>query len=218
MGRVTAWKCVKTGTLFETERSYRRHLCERRYKQTIQERRDHLLQTAEARVAEVRRMTSFEEIENWLNSNTDALFALAEIKGGAFNAKRWEMARKKRIKPTAGNFRLKKMRWEQIATTHSAPIGRKTTGWGKEPAERHPGWRGQITFQQSDCVASGSDLLRGIGINTGSGGGGGSNYSYEVSLYAEDFPELLEAMRREGRLNPSIPVPLPLPSPVPAVA
>lgn len=209
---------MKTGTLFETEHAYRGHLCANRYKKTIRDRRDHLLQTAKARVDEMRRMTSFEEIEAWLNANTEALFALAEIRGGAFETERWERARKKGIKPTAGNFRLTRLRWEQIATTHSAPIGRKTTGWGREPAEHHPGWQGQITFQQSNCVTSGSDLLRGTAINTGSGGGGSSNYRYEVSLYAEDFPELLEAMRREGRLNPVIPFPLPLPSPVPAVA
>ena len=91
---------------------------------------------------------------------------------------------------------------QRIATTHNAPLGKRTSGWSKDsPVQHEPGWRGRITIKFTgkaynkrvfDC-----DHLKKIGICTGSGGGGPDTLGYDLTLFMDDFPKL----RRLALLN-----------------
>lgn len=213
MAKVTAWKCENTGTLFGTEEEFRAHLCHKRYRRFVEKRRETRRSTLEERVGVLRQLTSFAEIEAWLNANGKLLFEHAYERFSDYDKKR---ATKNRTKHPhyLGEVRFENLRWEAIATTHHAPFGRRTTGFGKEPAERYFGWRGKISFVQKNFPTFASEIFRNTGINTGSGGGG-DRLEYQLVIFAEDFPDLMEAMHREGLLDPAIPFPLPLPSPAP---
>lgn len=215
MGKVTVWKCIATGKFFEDSKSFRVHLCERAYEKAITRREQNHIQVLKQRLAGVQQMTSFAEIEDFLNDHTSDLVDLAIAHQSKFRRER----QSKLGRPVIRDIKLTEMRWMQCQTTHSAPMGMQTTGWSKDrPHIPRWGWRGDIHFTQKKYSGMGSDLFEGTAINT-EGGGGGDKMRYTVVLFELDFPLMLEMMKSEGRLNPAIPYPPPpLPSPVPACA
>ncbi len=207
MVRIVAWKCRSSGTLFEDKKSFQKHLCTRAFRQHVARKNEARRRRLKDAVFTMREMTSFAELEDWLNANGDALYALAR-EGNT------RIPLKGKKKHRLWDVELSDMSFRMIATTHAAPIGRKNTGWGKTAAERHPAWYGRIKYRQENFESFSSDIFRGTPINTGSGGGG-DVVSYDVTLFLEDFPFMAEMMRQEGRLEPSIPYPLQVPpSPV----
>lgn len=98
---------------------------------------------------------------------------------------------------------------EKLATTHDAPIGKNTSGWGNETIY-YPGWEGRVEGSTNlykkpfklgesdasfDNIDGFSDLFDGFGkriirgIHTGSGSGG-EKFSYTIRMYIEDFPKI----------------------------
>jgi len=84
----------------------------------------------------------------------------------------------------------------QVSNTHSAPVGdvRNWHGEADKPCG-YAGFHGRIRGTcQGKTDISGSNFFNGaqnfekgiVGINTGSGGGG--RFSYDVSLFLDDFP------------------------------
>ena len=207
MVEITAWKCTATGFLFEEKKSFLVHKCRRSFDRLTKAKRAAHQKSLEDRVAAMREMTSFAEIEHWLNTNGEAIFQLAHFKLSAWRHER--KGKKKRHQYSLSNVKFTQMHWTTISATHCAPIGRKTSGWSKGKAETFSGWVGQISFRQKHWPSFASDVFKDTGINTGSGGGG-DVLEYSVTLFAEDFPMLYEMMKQEGRLDPTIPYPLPV--------
>lgn len=212
MAKVIAWKCESTGTFFETEDEFRAHLCRKGFNRFVLNRKKARRATLDARIGVLRQMTSFAEIEDWLNTNGDVLFEHAYEKFSQHDKKRADKNRKKHPH-SISDVRIEKMRWASIPTTHNAPMGRKTTGYGDTPAESHFGWRGRISYIQKNFPTFASDIFKNTAINTGSGGGG-FRLEYELYLFAEDFPFMLEMMRQEGRLDPGAPYPFAVTDPL----
>lgn len=74
------------------------------------------------------------------------------------------------------------LRRGEVATTHSAPIGKRTS-WSSY--ERYPAWEGRIwiRFQNSRFPGFAQDLFRGFPVHIGTGGGG--NYRSPWTEYDE---------------------------------
>lgn len=93
-----------------------------------------------------------------------------------------------------------------VRTSHSHPIGQKSTGWGPYGTEEGKhileiGWNGRVQIVWNGTKGPDgfcSEMVRGTCISTGSGGynGGSSDYeyrcNYELSLYIKDFPLIYE--------------------------
>lgn len=81
---------------------------------------------------------------------------------------------------------------DQYSNSHSAPLGKMTNyHHDSNHPSGYPGYRGHISYQMIDDSGGGSNIFRQTGINTGSGGGGGIKYTYEVTLFAADWPMLV---------------------------
>ena len=204
MARIVAWECKRTGTLFKSKKTFKKHLCQRAFARSVAMRKAARIQRLREEVWTMREMTSFAELEDWLNNNGDLLFKLAVATGGR-GGRRIEKQTKFPYKLSC--VRIKDMTIRMVTTTHCAPIGRKTTGWSKEsPAVSYPAFHGNISFRQENFPGFSSDIFAGTPINTGSGGGG-SILSYDLTLFFEDFPFMVDMMHQEGRLDPAIPYP-----------
>lgn len=87
-----------------------------------------------------------------------------------------------------------------VDTTHSSPIGQRSTGWFDNPHIAEIGWNGrmQITYKGTSVNGSTSDITRCLSINSGSGSynGGKKENLYkmnlEARLYIKDLPLILE--------------------------
>ncbi len=88
-----------------------------------------------------------------------------------------------------------------VRTTHSNPIGQKSTGWSGKKHVGELGWNGrvQITYQGNSISGVGSsDIFRSISIHSHSGGyngGGPENFyklNYDCSVFAKDLPLIYE--------------------------
>ena len=106
---------------------------------------------------------------------------------------------------------------EKVSNSHSCPRGGvqnfdTRSEHNKDKPTGYPGWSGTVKIKvRPPMTKHGGKLymLDGWGsyyfadtiINTGSGGGGGGKdcreYSYEVRLYAVDFPVMYENLRRK---------------------
>ena len=88
-------------------------------------------------------------------------------------------------------IKFSRIRWDMCRTTHSAPRGQKTTGWG-DPHIPEDGWRGEIEiyFEGNARNFFETDILRAIGINSGAGGGSNQRLRFDLTLFAKDFPIL----------------------------
>jgi len=101
-----------------------------------------------------------------------------------------------------------------VDTTHSAPLGQRTTGWGqngKDPHVPQLGWHGHVDgslkskkalkWYFSDLCGDGTfenPPIRFIGLHAGSGGGGNDDFGYGFSLFLDDFP-LLKAQYAKAK-------------------
>lgn len=87
-----------------------------------------------------------------------------------------------------------------VRTTHSAPIGQKTTGWSQTPHISEIGWNGrvQIAYSNKNLDTFGSDVFRYISIKSGSGSYNGGKEqglykcNYGSSLFIKDLPLVYE--------------------------
>lgn len=204
MARIVAWECKRTGTLFKSKKAFKKHLCLRSFQRSSAARKDARIQKLREEVWTMREMTSFAELEEWLNNNGALLFKLSCEVGGRGGRPVYKQTK---FPHKLWDIRIKDMTVRMVPTTHCAPIGRKTTGWSKEsPAESYPAFHGRISYRQDNFPGFSSDIWAGTPINTGSGGGG-DVVSYELTLFFEDFPFMVDMMHQEGRLDPSIPYP-----------
>lgn len=189
MPKVEAWLCPKTGLLFNTA-DYRRHLAHKAATNRFAQRRKAMIARAHYCLDDLHRQTSFVDIAAWIEQNAKLLFQVQIIHG--------RMGFYRKEVPPKGfaisEVTFRGMVWkDECRITHCAPIG-KRTNWGHDKSlpTSYPGYNGHIHFvMDKDGAGGSSDIFRQTGINTGSGGGGGRNFSYEVTLFADDWPMLI---------------------------
>ena len=187
MGIITVWECDRTKKLFRTEREYNLHLGRLK--------RDDAQRAATAtrerkhreRLAEASRLTSIADIEQWVVDNRPVLRSPGKL-----------------IK-----LSLVDMHFGEQSITHSAPRGHKTN-WGGRDGERrhHLGWYGRIHLCYERGFSGFQRGLETVGIHTGTGGSGWKrdcqtgkacreHLSYDVTLFALDFPDMARKLAYE---------------------
>ena len=198
MPLVQAWQCPQTGKFFAKDdvKKYRKHLrtqAKIRWQARVQAK---ALAEWEAKYQEFRMSVfSFVDIEQWVINNMEFLWAKCPDyrrgKPGKYDV------------PVMHEFKFNAMRWQMhCSNSHSAPRGRVTNWGNRNPSKPtgYPGWRGYVKWRISDWERWDTNPLQAIGVQTGSGGGG-TNGSYDVTLYAEDFPNLVFGSVMRGELS-----------------
>lgn len=212
MAIIQAWKCLKTGKLFESERAYKKH-------------RRQLAVLARNLLMNKRSLRNYEhdlqelvEVERSLSMLMDAFIA----KQGKFWARakqlnNWIYGRKdfeEWPELVEVNFRNITYR-DRVSNSHSRPVG-GVTNWSGDPNKPrgYPGWTGNIDFKyrylkKASGYYPGGALFAAINVHTGTGGGGGhiddptskdhiiQSYSYGVEIFAHDHPGLWKHHARQ---------------------
>lgn len=216
MSQVLVWKSDADGKLFEDKGKYQKHL-----RKLANERRKQkqLAQQALEREAFLDRMGqvgSMEELNQFIKDNWEWFFV------NGLRRNQWRRDRKAEKLHEYVDVRIHQTWWkDDIGNTHSCPRGgvenfnqRYNRQQGKNLPESYPGWRGRITIKVRPPMAKyrgkeylkdgwGSDYFEGTIIHTGSGGGGGNkdnqyiSYSYDVTLWADDFPVMKDRIEKQ---------------------
>ena len=194
MSKITAWKCDRTGRIFEFEADYLRHLRKAAGDRAKQSRRAKRARTLISSLVDLRlTAVDFLRISTWVQSNAaeiDAVFGRSLRPSRAHPLEIRDLVLMVR-KPT------------DASNSHSAPDG-LPSNWGgrKEGVPRHHrGFVGSVAFghRGRGSFSFPTDLISAVGIRTGTGNGGGGrwegweNGEYEATLFCDDWPALAEA-------------------------
>jgi len=169
MSIIQAYKSDEDGRIFESHDAYKKHL----------------RQLAAAR----RKAKKQAERENARLRTVERMRQECETFGALADFVWWNWADLRQDDSRLLSLGFSEMRWsESVSNTHDCPIGGVTNWWSKiELPTGYPGWQGRIHLHQVGAsFSSAFQKLGHLGIFTGSGGGG----SYEVRMFADDFPGL----------------------------
>lgn len=91
---------------------------------------------------------------------------------------------------------------KECSNSHSAPRKGVTnfdrrSEHNKDKPTSYPGWRGRITYSVTHSTSFGSNYFERTPICTGGGGGGDGSLSYDLTLWASDFPVIWERHCRD---------------------
>lgn len=208
MSQVMVWKSDADGKLFEDKAKYQKHLRKlagerRQQKKLVQqalEREDFLTRMGQ--------VGSMEELNQFIKDNWKWFF----INGLRRN--QWRHDRKAEKLHEFVDVQLHGMSWRDfIGNTHSCPRnGVENFRQSGDKPKGYAGWYGRITIKVRPPMRKyrgkeyikdgwGSDYFADTLINTGSGGGGGGaewkSYSYDVTLWADDFPVMKDRVEKQ---------------------
>lgn len=198
MPQIVAWKCPQTGKVFEIKSAYKAHLA-----QLAKERRKQ--RNIEAENAKIRSIwQEIQEIEMSIDQFSKFIFAnqtlfWEEAKRSDWTSWRWKG---RNTFPTLIEFTEFKLFWnEHVSNTHSCPHNGVMNFRGLDGIPKgYPGWKGRIGWKVNDIESPvGSSLFSGKNcrIHTGSGGGGSNYFTYEVIIYAADWPGLARYRKKQ---------------------
>lgn len=199
MGRIVVRKCPFTGKLFECDSQYTAHLAQVRIKLRAEREAARVAVNFKEFCAPLYTLASFQEIEDWLNGH---VFQVMDYLRRTNEASWYSRILKKGSFTSADGIKIKltSFKWGMQSTSHSAPFGKRVTGWGSSsPHILEKGWHGYISIEMSGRGYDffNSSCLKKIGINSGSGGGNSNRQKYDCILYADDFPALATATTRQ---------------------
>lgn len=193
MSQVLVWKSDTDGKLFEDKSKYQKHL----RKLAAIRREDRKVAQYEADREEffdlMGQVASFDELQEFIKVNWHHFRANGASRNG------W-----RKSKPSGKSDQLISLKFgdfyfrPDLSNSHNRP--RKGVDNWDSRAERnkgkpvgYAGWRGRITYSVTNTTGFGSDYFCGTPICTGSGGGGDKSLSYDLQLWAGDFPVMWEA-------------------------
>lgn len=206
MPKITVRKCPKTKKLFENDTAYGKHLVALRLQTNetrfVQRNRKRLTDSIRAKVAVLK---SISEIEAYVADNFGNIMVAYH---GSSDLEVHGILRETRLE----NLNLSVSYLERCSNTHRCPRDGVTNFSCDDDKPRgYPGWYGRITFDIANDPGVSkhkklrslwiriTDALEFVGIHTGTGGGG-NPYSYDVTLFVNDF-EALKKMAFEDALK-----------------
>lgn len=214
MSRTTVWKCDQTGKLFEDKKKYVVHLKKlarvKRYERRIRscdEQRDAIMLDMGNTVKSMTQLAQFVK-DNW------TWFFYNGLKHESFSRQKVEDRHELLF------LSFDEMTWKNSASnSHVAPRN-GVTNWSRKETfpdgtlkpTGYPGWVGtirmavrgdQYTYRGKTLCTSGfsSHYFTDTLIKTGSGGGGATEYQFGATLFAADFPAMLEQYEKEKIWN-----------------
>lgn len=190
----TGYRCPWTKQVFSSKKDYVSHL--KNHRSVIRDKiyeRNH-----DAMFQDFINQPSFADIIRWIEDHPRFFLKNAVRNGSRSNSKYLnEIKEKFWVKITYLSVKYD----NRVSNSHSCPRGERTNWGGRDTYKDgtpvplgYPGWQGRIEFQINPEIISpgtGSDVFRGLGINTGSGGGITENrFGYDVKFFTSDWPGL----------------------------
>ena len=215
MSIIQVYKSDADGKLFEDKKKYQAHLRKLARERNAKKKMEKMESEREAFLDRMGQVKSIDELNQFIKDNWQWFWA----NGAQRDHYMWN----RKGRPDFHEYvevTIHDVRWgEKVSNSHSCPRKgvqnfdtRAECNKGKPTG--YPGWVGRINIKVKPPLYKyqGKEYLRdGYGssyferttINTGSGGGGGNHkneyvsYSYDVRLFAADFPVMYEMVRRE---------------------
>ena len=192
MSIIQAYKSDADGKVFEFKVDYTKHLRKLAAKRREEKKRIQHIANRELFLDKMGQVGSFIELEQFIKDNW--VF---------FRMNAQERAWGKRLAPKSDNLiglTLKIDGFDQF-TSNSHKCPRKgVTNWGNRTEgapTSYPGWRGRINFSVTHSTSFSSNYFEQTPICTGGGGGGDGSLSYDLTLWAADFPVIWEKHCRD---------------------
>ena len=212
MSQVLVWRSDADGKLFEDKAKYKAHLRKLARDRLMAKKIAAMEAEREVFLDQMGQVASIHDLNVFIKDNWKWFWT-----NGA-RQESWKYSKKTPEFHEYVDVSLLNMSWSpKVSNSHSCPRAgvenfdtRADYNIGKPTG--YPGWIGRINikvrppmykYQKKDYMRDGwgSSYFEDTPINTGSGGGGGGNdfksYSYDVRLFAADFPVMWrEHMRR----------------------
>jgi hypothetical protein len=188
MSQVLVWKCDADGKLFEDKSKYQKHLRKLAAKRAAERKIAAYETDLELFFDTMGQVGSFSELEQFIKDNW-ARFRTNCHKNGSWRKRSFAKNDDQLISLSLSGFYFK----QDLRNSHDAPRkgvenfdSRSEHNKGKPIG--YPGWSGRISYNVTNSTGFGSDYFERTPICTGSGGGGDRGLSYELRLWAADFP------------------------------
>jgi hypothetical protein len=215
MSIIQAYKSDADGKIFEDKKKYQAHLRKLATARRAEKKVEQMEAEREQFLEKMGQVKSLAELNQFIKDNWRWFWA----NGAQHDFYRWSSNKGK-----AADFHeyhevtISDLYWkEDLSNSHSCP--RKgvqnfdtRSEYNKGKPTGYPGWGGRINIKVKPPMSNhkkdpymhdgwGSAYFENTTINTGSGGGGGGkdfkSYSYDVKLFAADFPVMYEAKRKD---------------------
>lgn len=215
MSVITCFKSDADGKLFEDKKKYQAHLRKLASARLAEKKVAQMEAEREMFLDKMGQVKNIDELHQFIKDNWKWFWA----NGAQHDFYKWSSAKGKTAPfheyydVTISNLHFK----EDLSNSHSSPRGGvqnfdTRSDYNKGKPTGYPGWSGRINIKVKPPMSKhkkdpymhdgwGSSYFENTTINTGSGGGGGGtefkSYSYDVKLWAADFPVMYEALRRD---------------------
>jgi len=195
MSIIQAYKSDEDSKIFEHKTDYTKHLRKLAAKRRAEKQRLMHIANRESFLDKMGQIGSFTELEQFIKDNWSffRLNAQERSHGRRFGAKDDNLL----------GLTLK-VDGFNVLTSNSHKSPRKGVSnfdrrseHNKDKPIGYPGWRGRITYSVTSSTTFGSAYFDHTPICTGSGGGGDTSLSYDLTLWASDFPVIWEKHCRD---------------------
>ena len=215
MSIIQAYKSDADGKIFEDKKKYQAHLRKLASSRLAEKKVAQMEAEREVFLEKMGQVKSLDELNQFIKDNWKWFWA----NGAQHDFYRWSSAKGKTApfheyhEITISDLYFK----EDLSNSHSSP--RKgvqnfdtRAEYNKGRPTGYPGWSGRINIKVKPPMSNhkkdpymhdgwGSAYFDDTTICTGSGGGGGGkdfkSYSYDVKIWAADFPVMYEALRKD---------------------
>ena len=216
MSKVMVWKSDTDGKLFEDKANYTKHLRKLAAERQAQRKIEKMEAERESFIQQMGQVESISALNKFIKDNWSWFWA----NGAKHEHFRYSNRSALPIHEYVDVSIISTQWVENLSNSHSCPRTGKTNWGGYESKNGvprgYPGWHGRINIKVKPPMSGHKKdpyMLQGWGssyfdrtiINTGGGGGGVGtdiqSYSYDVNLWAADFPVMYEALRRSQYLD-----------------
>lgn len=211
MSQVLVWKSDADGKLFEDKKKYQTHLRKLAAKRREVRKIEEVERGREEFLNRMGQVDNVDELNQFIKDNWAWFFA-----NGISD--QWHDPRKHHEFHEFVDVSVKDMRFGNYANTHSCPRNGGVQNFMQKDGapKKYPGWRGRIDIKVKPGMYKykgatymrdgfGSSYFNKTGICTGSGGGGSGDgfksYSYDVKIWAADFPVMWERQSRHDWIS-----------------
>ena len=198
MSQVLVWKSDADGKLFEDKAKYTKHLRKLGAARAQVRRLEKRAADREVFLDTMGRVGSFDELQQFIIDHW-SFFRDNMIQHNSWR-KRNQYAKKddQLIGLTLSGLHFV----QDLSNSHTCPRKGVTnfdrrSEHNKGKPTGYAGWRGRISYSVTSSSGFGSDYFNDTPICTGSGGGGDERLSYDLSLWAADFPVMWERHCRD---------------------
>lgn len=215
MSIITCYKSDADGKLFEDKKKYQAHLRKLASARRSEKKVEQMEAERDAFLDLMGQVKSVDELNQFIKDNWRWFWA----NGAQHDFYKWSSNKGKPAEfheyheITISDLYFK----EDLSNSHSSP--RKgvqnfdtRADYNKGKPTGYPGWSGRINIKVKPPMSKhkkdpymhdgwGSSYFENTTICTGSGGGGGGkdfkSYSYDIKIWAADFPVMYEALRKD---------------------